>query len=101
MGEEVDNSILKYMKEGNMFKFELGAEVKDTITRFQGVITGRTEWLYGCRRYGLTSRKLRDNKPIEAQWFDEPQLVEVKVSKTQKVKKPTFGPKPDPSRPHG
>ena len=29
---------------------QLGDKVKDTITGFTGVVTGRSEWLFGCVR---------------------------------------------------
>lgn len=55
----------------------LGSKVKDSITGFAGVATGRTEWLYGCVRYCVEPAELRDGKPIEAQHFDEQRLVVV------------------------
>ena len=78
-----------------MFKFDLGAEVKDKITGFSGVIMGRYEYLTGCRRYGLQAKKLKDGKPQEWQVFDEDQLILVKDVKKEKVKNPG-GPMPNP-----
>lgn len=31
-----------------MFRLELGLEVKDIVTGFRGIITGRCEYLTGC-----------------------------------------------------
>ena len=54
---------------------ELGTRVKDRTTGFQGIAVARTDWLYGCTRYGVQSDKLdKDGKPIEAEWFDEQAL---------------------------
>lgn len=55
---------------------ELGDEVRDTISGFTGIVIGRTEWLYGCVRIGVSPRKVNkeSGKIIDAQWFDEPQL---------------------------
>jgi hypothetical protein len=97
---ELDSEILKSLG-GHMdvnFKFELGSILKDSVTGFQGVVTGRTEWLYGCKRYVLTPQKLKDGRPIEGVWVDEPQLIEVKSSKTKNPEKPTHGPRNDPKR---
>lgn len=58
-----------------MFKFEKGVKVKDIITGFNGVITGRCDHITGCNTYGINPQKLDSNgKPIEAQWFDENRL---------------------------
>lgn len=59
-----------------MFKFDLGIEVKDKITGFVGVIVSRAEHLTGCNRYGVQSRKLKNNNEVaDWTWFDEHQLV--------------------------
>ncbi len=56
---------------------KLGSRVRDTITKFEGVVIARTDWLNGCRRFGVQSEKLdKEGIPTDAQWFDEPQLVE-------------------------
>lgn len=62
-------------------RIELGDEVKDTITGFKGIATGRTDWLHGCSRIGIQSQSLIEGKPTEAQWFDEQQCVVVKAAK--------------------
>ena len=53
----------------------LGFTVKDQISGFTGVVTAKTEWLNGCVRYGVQSRKLNDGEPLAAQWFDEDDLL--------------------------
>ena len=61
---------------GVMFKFELGQEVKDSINGFQGIIVCRMEYLDGCRRYSLQSKKLDgDGKPLPLYDFDEKILI--------------------------
>jgi hypothetical protein len=81
---------------------QLGSKVRDTLTGFSGMLTGRTEWLYGCIRLGIDPCKVnKDGKPIETEWFDE-QRVEVIESKKPKVSKgskaTTGGPVRDPIR---
>jgi hypothetical protein len=81
---------------------KLGSRVKDSITGFQGIAIGRTEWLYGCARIGIQPEKMgKDNKPIEASWFDEQQIVVIKemgplVQPTSSAK--VGGPQRDPGR---
>ncbi len=50
---------------------KLGDRVKDRISGFKGVVTGRTEYLYGCIRLMVEPEGLHDGKPIDSQWFDE------------------------------
>jgi len=61
---------------------KLGQKVKDSISGFEGIVTGISTWLYGCVRVNVAPDHLdNDGKPIEAQWFDEPQLVGQKAKK--------------------
>lgn len=60
-----------------MFKFPLGARVRDLVTGFEGVITGRAEHLSGCNTYGVqpVAKDATDYK--SSQWFDEPRLEQI------------------------
>lgn len=84
-----------------MFKFENGDVVRDKISGFEGIIIARVDWLYGCKRYTVQTRGLKDGKPIETQGFDEDQ-VEF-VSKAQGLgagaSPDRGGPRDVPSRP--
>lgn len=81
------------------FKYELGDEVRDTITGFIGVIMARTEWFNRCIRYQVQSTKLnKDGQPLASEPFDEPQLVLVKAARKaapEPVRR-TGGPQRDP-----
>lgn len=71
---------------------KLGTRVRDTITGFEGVAVARTVWLYGCSRIAVQSPELHEGKPIEAQWFDEGQLVECMcVQEVEPTQVPTGG----------
>lgn len=60
-------------------RIELGDLVRDTVTKFEGVVIGDTQWLHGCRRLTVQPRELdKDGKQRESQGFDEHQLVLVK-----------------------
>lgn len=67
---------------------KLGDKVKDKITGYTGIVIGVSEFLQGCRRVGVQTQKLHEGKPIDAIWFDEPQLEIVKTKKRIIKKKP-------------
>ena len=72
---------------------KLGAKVKDPTTGFEGIAVARTEWVYGCLRWGVQSEQLKDGIPVEEQWFDDRQLVVVTESKAEPLPI-TGGPRP-------
>lgn len=79
---------------------KLGNKVKDNITGFTGIATGRTEWLYGCARICIEPQELKDGKPIDSCWFDEQRVVVLTddapvVSKDNSAT--SGGPQKDPS----
>jgi hypothetical protein len=78
-------------------KHALGTTVKDTITGYQGVVTGITFWLNGCTRIGIQSRELKDGIPKDAQWFDEMQLIQIDTE-PEPIQPDRGGPMPDPKR---
>jgi hypothetical protein len=49
----------------------LGKEGKDKITGFQGIITARVEYLYGCNQYGLAPKVGEDGTVKGTEFFDE------------------------------
>jgi hypothetical protein len=78
---------------------KLGSRVRDTLTGFEGIATGRTEYLYGCIRILIEPAELKDGKPVEALWFDD-QRVAVIVEDGPKVSADSVatagGPQNDP-----
>ena len=57
------------------FEFELGAVLRDNITGFEGVVTGRSQWVAGGNNtYCLKPQKLKDGMPQKTEWFDEAML---------------------------
>jgi len=50
---------------------KLGQEGKDKITGFQGIISVKAEYLYGCNQYGLTPKVDENGKIGDTQFFDE------------------------------
>ena len=77
------------------FKFYLGDKVKDLITGYEGVIIARSQYLTNCNTYGVKSVKLKDDAPMDTQWFDEPHVVLV-IEKAYKANQTTGGPTDSP-----
>lgn len=90
---------------------ELGDKVKDPISKLEGIVIVRSEYLNGCLRCGvqiIQKKIITDRKDItEPYWFDINQLEILKkaafvsngeqlVPKNDK-KKHTGGPRSDPS----
>jgi len=59
------------------FKLELGQEgVRDRITGFTGTVTGRAEYLTGCRQYLVQPPAKKDHSEwVDGRWMDEGRLV--------------------------
>ena len=76
----------------------LGSKVKDRFTGFQGIATGRAEFVFGCSRIQVEPEELKDGKPIEPQWFDEQRIEVVQTQKDTAAPKPSGGPQNDPVR---
>ena len=49
---------------------ELGKKGRDKITGFEGIITGRAQYLYGCDQYCLVPPS-KEGTIKESHWFDE------------------------------
>ena len=73
------------------FKFNLGDKVRDKITGFQGILVCRSQWLHNCNTYGIQPQEMKDGKPLDRHFFDEPQL-EVVEEKVVEPKRNTGGP---------
>jgi hypothetical protein len=48
-----------------------GKKAKDKVTSFQGVITAKCLYMYGCAQYLLTPKIDKDGKRQDGEWFDE------------------------------
>lgn len=76
-------------KQGSAFTYEHGESLTDQISGFMGVVTGRADYITGCRQYLLQPKGESSNKKADAEWFDEGRLThepdkpkEVKPSET-------------------
>jgi len=57
-----------------IFEFAMGATVKDRLTKFKGVVTGRSDYLNGCKQYLVKPTTLDSGKMIDGHWLDEQRL---------------------------
>lgn len=79
---------------------KLGSKVRDVITGFEGIATGRTVYLNGCVHV-LVTRGVVDEKGMPvSDWFDEQrvQTLEVGAFKAQPSEATAGGPAPAPPR---
>ena len=64
-----------------------GDRVKDKVTGFTGIVSSRTEYLYGCFRINVQPEELHEGKLAPAATFDEPQLI---VIEKQAIESPSI-----------
>ena len=73
LGEQLNILILK--KEKAVFKFEMGAKVKDQITGFEGIVVACADYMTGCRQYCIQPKVKKGGKEYpKAYWLDEDRL---------------------------
>jgi hypothetical protein len=57
----------------------LGDKVKDKVTGLTGIAVAKTLYLQGCARFAVQPQDLKDGRPVEVYWVDEPQLEVIEV----------------------
>ena len=72
----------KILKEAegivNMNRLKVGDRAKDSISGFEGLATGRTEYIGGKIQFEITPTNLTETGlPYEGIWFDEERLEKV------------------------
>lgn len=76
---------------------QMGNKAKCIVTGFEGIATGRSEYLNGCVQWCLTPKAKKDGSVPEARWIDEGQ-IEVITGGVKVRPKNTGGPQPSPPR---
>lgn len=57
---------------------QIGDRVKDSINGFGGIVTGKTEYINGCRQFLVKPEALgSDGKVMDGIWIDEQNLTVV------------------------
>jgi len=54
---------------------QLGSKVRDIITGFTGIATGRAEYISGCSQLLVAPPLAKDGAARESEWFDEQRLT--------------------------
>ena len=57
-----------------MAEVSLGDRVKDIISGQEGIVTGISDYLAGCRRVQVVPEEIKDGLPIQGFWIDEAML---------------------------
>jgi hypothetical protein len=58
----------------------IGDRARHRINGFEGIVTGRTEYINGCIQYLVAPTTLdKEGKIMEGQWIDEQNLVLVEA----------------------
>ena len=71
-----------------MTTVKLGDRARDIISGYEGIVTGISDYLIGCKHVQLAPEKLDEKGDRrDAHWFDEPQvaLVEAGVHSPEKL----------------
>lgn len=64
-----------------MFAIEIGVTVKDRLTGFSGVVTGRADYITGCNQYLVRPTKLKETGEMhDGNWLDEQRLEVVNAA---------------------
>lgn len=51
----------------------LGRKVRDKVTGFEGIVTGRATYLTGCDQYSVAAQS-KDGKAADVAWYDKGRL---------------------------
>ena len=57
------------------FKHVLGLEIQTRVAGLKGIITARSENLYGCNRYFIQPKVVTDMKIPDGWWVDEDDII--------------------------
>jgi hypothetical protein len=64
------------MSESTEERAGLGDLVQDKVSGIVGIVVGRTEYLFGCVRFGVQPQgSTPDGKPKQSFGVDEPQVI--------------------------
>ena len=99
--ELIDGEPIKASPRLHECAIMLGSKVRDKLTGFDGIASGRTNWLSGNTTVTIEPTKLHDGKPIQAHNFDSARVELVEEQKPPMSKqgdpKAPGGPQNDPS----
>jgi len=81
---------------------KIGDRVRHRINGFEGIVTGTTEYINGCRQHLITPESLDEGKVREGLWTDEQNITRLKAGVLEnpfaKAKKAVAGGPEGPQR---
>ena len=77
----------------------LGTRARDLVSGFEGIITGRAQYLNGCTQFVLDPPKDKDSKIVKGQWFDNGQLEVVDIGLADQIPGPVAAERARPGGP--
>ena len=69
---------------------EFGKTYRDIVSGFEGICTGKVEWMYGCTQYILAPKVESTSKKEYSSTFFEKQLEEVDAGISDRVEAPSL-----------
>ncbi len=54
-----------------MFKYRLGAKVRSLVSGFEGIVTGRCQYISGCVQYLVKPHVKENGEMADGHWLDE------------------------------
>jgi len=72
-------------------KIKFGDKVRDKLTGFEGIVTARIQYIYGCIQYEVKPTIDEDGNQRKHDWIDENQLEIIKDNGRTKKDKPIHG----------
>lgn len=76
---------------------KLGSKVKDLVTGFEGIVTGRCEYINGCIQFCVRPKSKGGSMP-DGQWIDWQQLKVLGEGISVSAKAATGGPQSSPPK---
>lgn len=77
---------------------DLGDQVRDKVTGFKGIVTGKAQYLTGCKQVLVTPKVGEDGKYLDACWLDVDRVEIIGKGIVQIEVVDNGGPQQSPSR---
>jgi len=79
------------------FRFSFADKVRDQITKFRGVVTGRSAYITGCNQYLVQPEVKEDGDYVQGRWFDEDRLEKIGAKPVDVKGEKPGGPRDNPA----
>ena len=79
-----------------MYGIENGMTARDSLTGFEGTVTGVVQYFTGCNQVLLSPNRAEDNKRPVSEWFDVERIIVVDSAVVSLPNGPTPGGRDEP-----